>query len=272
MRVKLSEELEVHALSRAEARYIYREVFTENCYLRGLDNLGPRPLVLDVGANIGLFALKLLSDYPGARLHCFEPAPTTFEVLSQNLRGRSAKLHRQGLSDQEGWGELNFYPLLPGNSSLKARVPDEEFLEKMYWAARESLPLPLPRLAKPLLGGLARLAWGRPRRYPIPLLTLDRFLKELPGEVDLLKIDVERAELQVLAGVENEFPRIRRLVVEVTSLDQPGRPLEAVVDLLEAKGYRVSVEESEENRRIRRAIETQLGVDGRIDHLVVAQR
>ncbi len=271
MRLRLAPDLEIRALSKAEALYIHREVFTEDCYLGELDHLGPRPVVLDVGANIGLFALRLLREYPEARLHCFEPAPPTFEVLAQNLYGRPVKLHRLGLSDRGGKAELSYYPRAPGNSSLRPRVLDGDFLAKMGVAARAGLPrLPIPPFLVKLL---ARFIWARPRRFEVPLLTLSSFLGAHPElRVNLLKIDVERAELAVLTGVGECFDRIDRLVVEVTSLDQPGDPLKTTVELLRERGYQVKVVESELNRRVRRAIEADLGVDGRIDHLVVARR
>lgn len=53
--------------------------------------------------------------------------------------------------------------------------------------------------------------------------------------VDLLKVDVERAELDVLRGVADEdWPKIRQLVMEVHDLNGS---LSAVRDLLDAKGH-----------------------------------
>jgi predicted RNA methylase len=41
--------------------------------------------VFDVGANIGLFALEALKRSGGtARVLCFEPLPSTFDVLEKN--------------------------------------------------------------------------------------------------------------------------------------------------------------------------------------------
>ena len=57
--------------------------------------------------------------------------------------------------------------------------------------------------------------------------------------VDLLKIDVERSELEVLAGIgETDWPRIGQVVMEVH--DRDGR-LGQVVELLAARGYQVRV-------------------------------
>ena len=56
--------------------------------------------------------------------------------------------------------------------------------------------------------------------------------------VDLVKIDVEGAEEQVLAGVaEHDWPRLRQLAIEVHDVD--GR-LERLAAMLEGRGYRVT--------------------------------
>lgn len=58
--------------------------------------------------------------------------------------------------------------------------------------------------------------------------------------VDLLKVDVERAELEVLQGIEEaDWPKVRQLVVEVHDVE--GR-LAAVQALLQGRaGFRVCV-------------------------------
>jgi FkbM family methyltransferase len=48
----------------------------------------PGPVVLDIGANIGAFALWALDRWPGCRLHCYEPLPSNFELLERNLAHR----------------------------------------------------------------------------------------------------------------------------------------------------------------------------------------
>ena len=45
----------------------------------------PAPFVLDVGANVGVFALAAMERWPGATVHCFEPHPETCAVLLSNL-------------------------------------------------------------------------------------------------------------------------------------------------------------------------------------------
>jgi hypothetical protein len=77
--------------SPAEALFIHREVFQQDCYLaHGGMSLPPGSTVIDAGANIGLFVLRLLLDAqlaPAVRhVYALEPLPPTAEVLEANVR------------------------------------------------------------------------------------------------------------------------------------------------------------------------------------------
>ena len=77
--------------SPAEALFIHREIFQQDCYLaHGGISLPPGSTVVDVGANIGLFVLRLLLDAqlaPAVRqVYALEPLPPTAEVLEANVR------------------------------------------------------------------------------------------------------------------------------------------------------------------------------------------
>lgn len=43
------------------------------------------PIVFDIGANIGLFALYINAIYPKSSIHCFEPSPETQLLLRYNI-------------------------------------------------------------------------------------------------------------------------------------------------------------------------------------------
>jgi acyl carrier protein len=61
--------------------------------------------------------------------------------------------------------------------------------------------------------------------------------------IDLLKVDVEKSELDLLAGIEeSDWPRIRQIVMEVHDVD--GR-LGGIVTMLESKGYEVTVKQEQ---------------------------
>ena len=41
-----------------------------------------RPVILDIGANVGSFAARALKRWPGAHVHCYEPLPDNMLVLA----------------------------------------------------------------------------------------------------------------------------------------------------------------------------------------------
>lgn len=69
-----------------------------------------KPLVLDVGANAGVFALAAMERWPGAVVHCFEPHPETCDLLDRNLAGSGATIVRVAVDhpvEGDAVGELH---------------------------------------------------------------------------------------------------------------------------------------------------------------------
>lgn len=63
---------------------VFSDVITNNQY-RLPDNLPPDSVVIDVGANIGAFAVACLMRGAGTVV-CFEPDPENFKVLMENVK------------------------------------------------------------------------------------------------------------------------------------------------------------------------------------------
>tara|TARA_R100000808_G_scaffold512_3_gene2708 strand:+ start:3077 stop:3766 length:690 start_codon:yes stop_codon:yes gene_type:complete len=88
--------------SRSYAQYPFKEVIQNDCYkTAGYRNLRI-DTVFDVGANIGMFAIKANDLFPKAKIHCYEPVPETFEDLSYNL----AKLCPSAVPHKVGVGRI----------------------------------------------------------------------------------------------------------------------------------------------------------------------
>src|SRR5690242_4980783 len=69
-----------------DARFTLNEIYLDHVYdVPGVD-LGRCRTILDIGANVGLFALYAASVAPEAVIHSFEPEPATFERLTGNLQ------------------------------------------------------------------------------------------------------------------------------------------------------------------------------------------
>jgi len=100
---------------KSEARFILNEIYLDRVYdVPGVD-LARCNSVLDVGGNVGLFALYVASVAPNATVHCFEPDPKNFEMLEHNLKRNHvrAKAYRLAVSTSCGTGHLR----VAGNSA-----------------------------------------------------------------------------------------------------------------------------------------------------------
>ncbi|QDV87386.1 FkbM family methyltransferase [Stieleria magnilauensis] len=222
--------------SLPELRFIHREIFIDNTYTSHGVTIRDGDCIVDVGANVGLFSLFALDQACNLRIVAFEPLRPIFEALQANVnaievdcrrRGHTLTLINAGLSSIEQTPEMTFYPNMPGNSTLhpaekakeaaaiaKAfRMEEVWRLDKLAFAAMLLL-FPLRRqLLKIVLKH--RFQSGQRCRTHLRRLS-DVLAEERVDRVDLLKIDVEGAELDVLGGlIESDWARVKQLVMEI---------------------------------------------------------
>jgi FkbM family methyltransferase len=151
------------------------------------EHLAPGDTVYDVGANVGLMSLVLAAHplEPPVRVHSFEPEPANFRQLERNieLNGLAGRVvpHQLALGAADGEAEL-FVRGGPGEG-------------------RHSLAS----------------SKGSTRSIRVPLRTLAAFARSVDDPPHFLKIDVEGAEGQVLAGLEPLLAhrRPRELFIEI---------------------------------------------------------
>ena len=68
-------------------------------------------VVFDVGANVGDWSCIVLSSFPKASIHSFEPIPEIFQTLNTRLSShKRLQLNNFGLSDHTQSLEFNYFP------------------------------------------------------------------------------------------------------------------------------------------------------------------
>ncbi len=75
----------LHITVPARMIQTYKECFLDEVYYKGLPNnkIPNKPVIVDVGANVGYFSLFSLMRYPKAKVFSFEPMPMNFELLEK---------------------------------------------------------------------------------------------------------------------------------------------------------------------------------------------
>lgn len=243
--VVLPNGYEIVCQSRAEARYFYHDIFEKRVYLRNGLELADGACVFDVGGNIGMTTLFMHSLGRRVRSYTFEPAPPLFEILGVNA-GRyapGARLFNYGISDHAGEAELTFYPASPGMSTFHP-APHEEratllsIMQNQLEQGMEGMDGVMAH-ADDLLDARFRAETVR-----CPLRPLSRVIYEQGVErIDLLKVDVQKSELQVLQGIDaRDWPKVRQVVVEVHDVDGG---LDRATALLDGLGFHVTAEQDE---------------------------
>jgi FkbM family methyltransferase len=213
----------IRCVNTYEVDFSLHEIFSEDLERHGLD-LPRDGTYLDVGANIGLFALYLRDRCPAGRILAYEPMPAAYEALAANAAALSppAEAFRLALGQSPGTLAFDYYPGLSALSTANRAVGERlsEGLKQLLGGAgsqavREIVERTAGADKVAGEGFLDRLFQAEPVVARVD--TVSNQLAALSVEaVDLLKIDTEGSEREVLAGIaEGDWPRIRQLLVEV---------------------------------------------------------
>ncbi len=240
--------IEIAYQSRAEVEFFYHDIFEKQIYVKHGIVLSDGDCVFDVGANIGLFTLFVHQHRRRIKSYSFEPAPPLFEILRQNASryASDAKLFNCGLSNEEKVTPFTFYPNSSGMSSFYADLDQEK--EALRGIMSNQLRQGITGMDRIMRHAEALLAERlKSETYECRLRTLSEVMREEQlDRIDLLKIDVQKSELDVVNGIApQDWPAIRQIVIEVHDFE--GR-LRQVTELLEAKGYRVNIEQDDHYR------------------------
>lgn len=180
-----------------------------NRALRFLKSLPGRPLVLDLGGNIGLFSLLAASAHPAAEVYAFEPGPPNARLFQINRLVNAALMDRIHLRQEAVGGETRsaewcFDELNPGGSGFFG------------------------------VSGA---------RFPVQIRSFAEVLASLPGPIALAKIDIEGAEFELLAATQPEtWQKVSAVSLELHT-DPAGRTSQQeFLKRMEGYGYQIEEE------------------------------
>lgn len=183
-----------------------------------LNFLRDQMTVFDVGANVGELTLLFSRFVSNGKVHAFEASRAAFARLETVCRAANRKnviLNHLALSDKKGSIKLNIYDDNFSSFNSQAARPLKDY-------GIDIEPVELEEVSA---------------------VTIDDYCEINKIErIDLLKIDVEGAELQVIKGARKmlQSRRVGCLIFEFgqTTFDMGNRP-EEIEKFLDEAGYRI---------------------------------
>jgi len=165
--------------------YTFGDIFEQQVYRNVLRHLPKCSRIIDLGANIGLASLYLAHAYPSARIVAVEPNPENFELLKTNLK------------------EL---------IQLNRCVP----MQAAVWSTQQTLTVD-PHWRPDAYNAYRVLAQPSHRKMldQVQGLTMKEILATSDfQQVDLLKVDIEGAEVELFRNDLAWLDRVGAIAIE----------------------------------------------------------
>ena len=213
----------------------YKDIFVNHIYR--FETASAAPVILDCGGNIGMSVLYYKLLYPDARITTFEPDPSVFGYLKDNMA-------RHGMTDVE-----LVQAAVCGREGTLTFHSDGKYASNL---ASETAPL--------------EEGWTKHR---VPCVRLSSYLT---APVDFLKINIEGADWEALADSGERLRLVNEMVIEYHHLPGLPRTLHNILDLLDRQGFEYLLNDfdSETNSGVQPPF--RLAADIRFFLLVYAKR
>ncbi len=146
-------------------------------------------VILDIGANCGLFSLFANMRFPTAKIYAFEPSPQLQTVLTQNIGSRGVEIIKKAVAEKDGIQTLFVNRRSQQTNSLirDSVTPFADVVEHVE----------------------------------VEAVCLDTFLEQTGiNSIDIMKVDVQGAESRVLRGGRRVLDKTKYLILEATFLDR----------------------------------------------------
>lgn len=161
-----------------------KRIFMENEYrLPDARSHKGTEIVLDIGANVGMYSLYHMMINPDSEIHAFEPVKDTFYVLHKNLRHYNGRVHTYcyGLYDTDKHVDITTYR----NSGMSSF--------KLQWEQK--------------VGNVE--AWVKNAGKVVDDLELEH--------IDVIKIDTEGCEVEILTSLGKRLQSVDYIMCEYHS-------------------------------------------------------
>jgi FkbM family methyltransferase len=162
--------------------HLFHEIWVKECYTSVGYRINTRDIIIDIGANIGVFAIYAATRAPEGKVYAYEPFPGSLDWLRRNIEKSlvsNITVFPLAVSSTE---EMRMIYVTPGNMTINTLIQS-----------------------------------GRgDDGFPVACIGLDQIMESNRiGRCDLLKLDCEGSEYEILEGCSRgTLSHVRRIVGE----------------------------------------------------------
>ncbi len=214
--VKFDEKNRLVYLNNFSVRYLSKTAIVQDMTSLFLDHQyyfksrNNKPLIFDVGSEVGTSVIFFKFLYPNARIISFEPHPLAYQIIKENVENNKLK-------------DVEIINAAVAKDNGQAFIyGDAEYINGEC----------------NILGCSTIEAWGNQRssctKMPTKLVKLSEYINE---PIDLLKLDVEGAEYDVFEELQqaNKFKLIQNIIMEIHQWDGCSR--EGIIETLKNNDF-----------------------------------
>lgn len=216
--VRLKNGVHIKSPEDVDLAYIFHEIWIDEYYSPPGYEITDGQTIVDIGANIGVFALYAATRAPGGRVYSFEPFPKSADYFEDNVRSSrldNIKLFRGAVAGETGERTLQVNDSWLENAlSENSRYGEEQ-----------------------AVGGVT-----------VKTVSLEDALADIE-QCDLLKIDCEGSEFEILYSSPPEtLKKVRRIVGEYHQNDKERMNVKELCRFLEQHSFQIDLHRPENER------------------------
>lgn len=199
-------EYSIYYHNQKEVRGLVREIFRDSVYYFETEKRSP--IILDIGAHIGMATLYFKKLYPDAKVFAVEPNPASLDLLKTNIQVNHLE-------------DVMVIPAAVSEAGGSTQFYADETAD--HWHSTDSFN---PQ------------TWdgvGERKQVLVDAVTLNDLVHT---QIDLVKMDVEGAEQSILMSSAQVLPQIKQLIFEYHPI--PGNNLHELARFLKELGFQIS--------------------------------